>query len=72
MAKICVCDVCKHEGKIVVSKYRAGFKAPWKIDVCETHSKTYPKNKADFIMFQYEISGMPISREDAERLSKTP
>jgi len=39
-----ICDVCEKDGKIVKSKYRAGFNRGIKIDVCEEH-KGFTKGK---------------------------
>ena len=42
MAKISVCDVCKHDlKKLVESVYRRGYKGWSRLDVCEEH-KDYP------------------------------
>lgn len=54
MAKVNVCDVCKHIDKVLVeSMYRRGYTGYSKIDVCEKHQDYPMGNNPEEFMEKY-------------------
>jgi len=71
MATIKVCDVCKHEGKMVESKWRSGFKGGWKVDLCDAHKNAgvVPKTLVEFIKWYFALQDEVVDDEMARKLA---
>jgi hypothetical protein len=71
MAKIMVCDICKHEGKLTeTSRYtRVKGLSELRIDHCDECKKKIPNKMADYVKFVHKIVyHTELSNEDITRM----